>query len=224
MDNNLLHKFWWLYIPVAFAIFQAVIETTLPGDVLSAMHSEGGPHELLQFLIMALAFIWSIRLLLLKPWKISPLLGVWVGVAALCSLYVAGEEMSWGQHVFEWSSSEFWHNINDQGETNLHNTSSWLDQKPRLALLIGAVVGGLVIPALQRFKPKLIPRQFNIIYPPAILGITAALALTANLLDKLAEAVSGTVLLARGSEVEEIYLFYFVLLYLLVLRRRVMQN
>ena len=68
---------------------------------------------------------------------------------------------SWGQHFLGWESSEFWQDINDQSETNLHNTSSWLDQKPRLILEIGVMVGGIVIPLLIKFKKGLLPARFN---------------------------------------------------------------
>ncbi|MCB9982820.1 MAG: hypothetical protein H6861_03965 [Rhodospirillales bacterium] len=50
--------------------------------------------------------------------------------------------------------------MNDQNETNLHNISSRFDQKPRLILLVGVVVGGLIIPALQHFKSKRVPQIF----------------------------------------------------------------
>ncbi len=40
--------------------------------------------------------------------------------------------------------------LNDQGETNLHNMSSWLDQKPRTLLEIWVVIGGIVIPVREK--------------------------------------------------------------------------
>src|SRR3546814_4167282 len=54
---------------------------------------------------------------------------------------MAGEEASWGQHYAGWLTPDNWQALNDQGETNLHNTSSWLDQKPRTLLEIGVIVG-----------------------------------------------------------------------------------
>ena len=226
MNTSPLHKLFWLWIPLVFIALQIVIEFTLPRQMLSNMHSESGPHEIAQFVIMLIAYVWSIRILIQKPWKISPWLALWVGIAALGTLYVAGEEMSWGQHILNWSTPEYWQNINDQGETNFHNTSSWLDQKPRLLLLVGSIVGGILIPLLLRFKPAIVPPQFTIIYPPAALGLTAALALGVNLTDKIFEAttLNGNPFFVRGSEVEELFLFYFVLMYLVVLRKRVQEQ
>jgi hypothetical protein len=36
-------------------------------------------------------------------------------------------------------------NFNDQGENNIHNSSSWFDQKPRAILLLGMILGTIVI-------------------------------------------------------------------------------
>lgn len=223
MEKVILSKPLWLGVPLLIVVAQALIELFAPQGLLGELHSESGPHEFIEFLFMAGAFIIAMRIFpLLKGhprW-----LYAWVGIAALSCFYVAGEEISWGQHFLKWSTPEYWAHINDQGETNLHNTSSWLDQKPRLVLLIGVVTGGLVFPLLQKIKPGLLPEKFKIIYPPAILGVTAALAISANLVDKFFEALVDAPLLSRGSEVEELYLFYFVLLYLIVLRRRLAQE
>lgn len=40
---------------------------------------------------------------------------------ALFSLFIVGEEISWGQRIFNVESSEFFQKHNAQGETNLHN-------------------------------------------------------------------------------------------------------
>lgn len=218
-----MKKIWWLWIPLSLIVAQAIIEFFVPTEHLPALHSESGPHETLQAILLIISFfvaLWTIVRMNKKPlWLVG-----WLLLAAFCTFYVAGEEISWGQHILQWNTPEYWAGLNDQGETNLHNTSSWLDQKPRLILLIGVTVGGLIFPLLQKFKPKALPEKFAIIYPPAYLWVTAALALGINLSDKIAEAVVDQSLFHRGSEVEELYLFYFVLLYLFALRRRIMQQ
>lgn len=217
--NKTLHPFLWLWIPIAIIVAQIGIEVFTPVQYLSAMHSEGGPHETLQFIFMAAAFLIAVATLI-KIKGQNSWLTAWVGIAALASLYVAGEEVSWGQHIFDWGTSEFWSNINDQNETNFHNTSSWLDQKPRLILLIGTITGGLIIPALAKFKPAALPQKFTIIYPPAILSVAAGLALLMKIIDKLQDGLDEN-LFTRVAEIEELYLYYFVLLYLVILYRRV---
>lgn len=162
------HKLWWLWLPLLILAVQAVLEISLKARVLSSLMSEDGPHELLQFVIITAA-LWVAVITLFKMDKTqNPYLTGWIALATLCCLYVAGEEISWGQHVLEWQTPEFWAEHNDQQETNLHNTSSWLDQKPRLILMIGVVTGGLLIPLLQKTKASLVPEKFSIIYPPPI--------------------------------------------------------
>lgn len=218
MKNISLHKFWWLWIPVAGIALQIIIEMTLPMDVRSALHSEWGPHETLQFIVAAIACFISLRLLLEKEIRQDRFLFFWVSCAFLGTAYITGEEISWGQHIFEWGTPEFWSSVNDQEETNLHNASSWLDQKPRLLLEIGVIVGGLIIPLLKKYKPSALPQKFEKIYPPAILAVTALCAMVPKLIEKTGEAFDIQTF-ARVSEVQELYLFYFVLLYLICLKR-----
>jgi hypothetical protein len=71
-----------------------------------------------------------------------------LGVAAFL---VAGEEVSWGQHLFGWASPEVFAERNLQGETNLHNfiAATLLDP-------VYAAVGWLLIAAalLLRLQPR----------------------------------------------------------------------
>lgn len=224
MNNDVkIDKLWWLWGPVLVILIQVAIEAFLPQELLSALLSEHGPHEMLQFFCAAAAFFIAASTLFLFSAAQKPWLTVWIILAAAGSLYIAGEELSWGQQVFQWTTPDYWHGINDQGETNLHNTSSWLDQKPRLILEISVVIGGLIIPAILKFRPALLPRRFALIYPPAILGVTAAIMLLVKITDKIDEALPGRNLMERPSEVAELFLFYFLALYLVVLRLRIKQ-
>lgn len=214
-----LSSLWWLWVPVAGMIAQMLMEVFLSRDTLAALHTENGPHEWLQFLLMFAAFLVACRFLFILSWQKQPLMAAWLLLAALCCFYVAGEEISWGQHVMQWSTPEEWTHINDQQETNLHNTSDWLDQKPRLVLLIGVVVGGLLIPLLQKIRPGWLPRRFKAFYPPKELSFIALLIAVFHLLEKCL-SMAGIYIFTRFSEVEEVYMFYFVLLYLIALGQR----
>jgi hypothetical protein len=75
-----------------------------------------------------------------------PILGYWVLACTLACLYFAGEEASWGQWYFRWDTPEFLARLNAQGETNLHNMSSWLNQKPRALVELFIVVVGVLVP------------------------------------------------------------------------------
>ena len=50
-------------------------------------------------------------------------------------LYFLGEEVSWGQHFFQWETSDFFIMYNNQNETNLHNTSNLFNELPRYLVL-----------------------------------------------------------------------------------------
>lgn len=205
-------------------LFQVGIEFFLSGQILTKLHSENGPHETLQFLVLLVGVGVAAHTVFLPQLNNRPWLRAWFGLAAVCCFYVAGEEISWGQQLLHWTTPEFWSAINDQNETNLHNTSAWFDQKPRLILEIGVLVGGIIIPLLLLYKPALVPQRFTVIYPPLFMMVPAWFAIGSKIIDKIDQALKNIVIFHRPSEVEELYLFYFVLLYLVILRRRILQQ
>lgn len=224
MNSPTLNPILWLWIPLSIMIIQIGIELFVPDSFKTAVHSENGPHETLQFLFALGGLFYALRCLLRVSFSSQKILTFWLICFAVGCTYIAGEEVSWGQHIFNWATPEFWGTLNDQNETNLHNTSSWLDQKPRLLLLVGVITGGLIIPFLQRFKPSVLPKKFEMIYPPACLVPIAALALSIKIIDKIDDNLPDIVLFYRASEIEELFLFYFVLLYLIVLYRRIIAS
>ncbi|MCC7305235.1 MAG: hypothetical protein IT558_03135 [Alphaproteobacteria bacterium] len=224
MNKEKLSPLLWLWVPVAAMIVQVALDKTLSAQDLVFLYAERGPHEIVQFLVIGAAFCVAAFTLLLPGLSGRNWLRAWIGLAAVCCFYVAGEEISWGQHFFQWVTPENWQEVNDQNETNLHNTSSWLDQKPRAILQLGIFVGGLVIPFLLRFRPAWLPQKFAVIYPSYELVLTAVFLATIKLLNFIDRDLEGMTIFGRGSEVSELYMFYFVLLYMVVLRLRVLQN
>lgn len=216
MKNLSLHKFWWLGIPLLLIIAQIAIETLCNEQTKEMLLQEGGLHENLQAVVMVVNVI--LASLLVK--RVQGLgLKLWFGIAALASFYIAGEELSWGQWIFHWSTPEEWAAINDQNETNLHNTSSWFDQKPQTLLQIGILVGGLIIPLLKIFKPDSLPKKFNAIYGDYHLIPTALIALLLKLIDTLS-GIFHWHFFWRISEILELYMFCFVALYLLYMLKK----
>ena len=212
----MLKKFFFLFLPPLFLIWQLYFERTHSGGDLGALMSENGPIELMQWVVITLALLVCLATLVKIPVKVQPFLFGWVAVASLACFYISGEEVSWGQHFLNWDTPSYWAAVNDQQETNLHNTTAWLDQKPRLILMIGIILGGIVFPLLQKFKPGLLPSRYAVIYPPMSLMVVSLLVIGPYTLDKIADVF------ARVSEVQELYMYYFILLYMLVLRRRIM--
>ena len=44
-----------------------------------------------------------------------------LSIISILFFYIFGEEISWGQHIFEWESFGIFSNYNLQQETNIHN-------------------------------------------------------------------------------------------------------
>ncbi len=215
-----LSRFWLIWLPLILLGIQAALEVSFSTGKLSVLMSENGPVELLQWMIMVLAsLVATLTLVRINPCK-TPWVFAWVLIALLSCLYVAGEEVSWGQHFLNWNTPAYWQGINDQHETNLHNVSSWLDQKPRLILLIGIIVGGLLFPLLDHVRPGFLPERFSLVYPPRELVLIALLVVGPGIANDLAKLFD-VHLFERVSEVQEVYMFYFVLLYLIFLKRRI---
>ena len=220
MRNHTIPLFFWLIVPVVLILAQIGLELSFTREQLAPMHSEGGPQETLQSLFIGAAFLMALRALFKTDWKTQKETGLVLIIAALGSFYIFGEEISWGQHILNWDTPEYWAAVNDQNETNLHNTSSWLDQKPRLLLFIGIIVVGILVPVLRRYKPKMLPLPFAPFYPSDTLSVTALGVVIPYTVQEIAEHFLQGGVFVRVSEVQEVYMYYFVALYVLDLYRR----
>lgn len=212
LPSSLLYRIF----PVLLLLGSLICEAVVPDSEKPVFFSEEGPHELLQAVFVSIGFCFALGLLL-RVRRTG--LRLWFGAAALGCFYVAGEELSWGQHLFGWSTPAGWDVINDQNETNLHNISDWFDQKPQILLQIGVLVGGLIVPFLQGWKPHLLPSQFVSVYPDSRLVPTALTAVLVKLIDTVQDLVDRQ-LFWRASEVLELFVYYFVLLYLITMWQR----
>lgn len=213
---------WWLVLPLVLAVALIVIPKVAPDFTATWLDSERGLVEVSHVLIPLAAMVIALRCLLLPAMRSRPWLLAWVALAAVSCFYIAGEEASWGQHFLLWSTPETWGTLNDQNETNLHNVSSWFDQKPRTLLEIGVIVGGIILPIVGLFRPELRQWRFAVIVPPLLCLPTAVLAEVTRLSERVADMLGGEdPIFARASEVQELYFYLFVLFYLIILRRRI---
>ena len=75
----------------------------------------------------------------------------------LIMLAGVGEEISWGQRIFGWSTPEGLEEINHQGETNLHNITTDVDAQLIFNLMqLAAGLAGSVLPWLTRTSSPLL--------------------------------------------------------------------
>lgn len=221
-DTKTLHPLIWLVTPILWFTLQLAAEFLFSTDQILSFHREGGFHELTQFGIMTAAFILCIITLVKMERKKNIWLTAWIVLAALGCFYVAIEEISWGQSFFQWQTPDIFKEINNQGESNIHNTSRLFNHIPRYILMVGIVVGGLLLPLIHLINSKWLPHKFNIIYPPAILSITTITFVIITAGNKLSKMYLDTKMFTRSSEVEEIFMFFFVLLYIIIIKNRIL--
>ncbi len=213
----------WLWMPLAFAVALSFISQFQSRFYQAYFVGELGIVESLQVIILLAALAFCVRILRFAEVRHDRLVFAWVILALFGCIYVVGEEASWGQHYFGWLTPEGWQAINDQGETNLHNVSSWLDQKPRALLEMGVIVGGIVIPLLALWRPKIREGRFAIFLPPLVCLPVAVVAEFAKIWERLVSLGFWEMrTFYRASEVQELYFYLFILLYLIVFRQRVL--
>lgn len=109
---------------------------------------EDSPVEWLDFYCLvaaAAAFIAGAR----RRWR-RPRVGVAVGVGlALFCLFVAGEEISWGQRIFRFRPLGFFQYRNIQGEVTVHNLDvGWI--QPRMVAIAFMIGYGVLLPLAGR--------------------------------------------------------------------------
>ncbi len=221
-----ISKWTWLCFPLLFliALYAAALHDQNIWHVYLA--SEWGLVENAQVLVLAIALVYGARILA-RP-GIWP--GHWMGWLAALSvaacIYAIGEESSWGQHYFGWRTPEWFLAANDQGEMNLHNTSSWFDQKPRTLLEFAIIASGILRPMWCWLRGRGLAAASNSWFWPTLVTLPSALLVVVTRIpDRFYNwgifniGPEGV----RHSEVQEFFMFYFIFLYLLSLHRRLTQ-
>ena len=217
-DLDDLPKWLWLWLPLAVALFPYVARIINP-ETDQIVFGEQGIIENFTFIILFIAIVLGVvAIAKMRSFKF-PVFRLWLGLLVLGCIYYAGEEISWGQHWFGWGTPETWLDVNDQGETNLHNTSALLDQVPRNLLTIAAVVGGILVPliAIVRKKPLQQKRFYYWLWPTYVNIPTCILAIAVSLHEKAYKLFDTSVpylLDIRAGETKECLLAMFLFMYI----------
>ena len=104
----------------------------------------------------------AVKFLKTKNWL--PL--VVVSLLAIVLFWMAMEEISWGQRLMQWDTSDFFANNNEQSETNLHNLNTQLFQN---VLYFGGFILLVVLPFFHDYLSRFFSRFKLTSWLPAFL-------------------------------------------------------
>ncbi len=223
-----LPKWLWLWLPIVVALFPYVMRL-IDVETDSYVFGEHGIIENYTFIVLFIAIILGVLTLREMKSFEFPFFKFWITLLVLGCVYYAGEEVSWGQHWFGWGTPEGWMDVNDQGETNLHNTSALLDQVPRMLLTIAAAVGGVIIPVYFLMRDKVFSTEdfFAWLWPSYVNIPTCFLAIAVSLHEKVYKLFGTTVpdsLDIRAGETKECLLAMFLFMYIASFYKRIKQT
>lgn len=145
------------------------------------------------------------------------------------ALLVAGEEASWGQHLFGWGTPDWLAEANKQQETNLHNVfERAADQKPRAIASLAIFAAAVVVPLLRRFGLLRLAAWpgLRALMPGLVFAPVGCLVLLPRVVDRA--QVWFDVALPGGwhvptrhyQEIQECFIGMFALMYAVALYRR----
>ena len=218
-------KMWlWLWLPVVFFvfIFGSALISKYVHDAFFA--GEFGVIELATPIMLVPAIIGGVIIFINREKLVTKQLGYWILLVTLACIYIAGEEISWGQQLVGWGTPEWIEEINDQHETNLHNTSSWFDQKPRVLLEIFVVICGIFLPLKRKLQGINLPKDSwqYWLFPTMVCLPTAILTVLSRMPERIKTLfdMSESIVVIRTSEVQELYFAIFLMIYLLSIRKR----
>ena len=215
----------WGWLPPLLAIIVVSAKILSPAFYQRFIFGEQGLTEQLTALTALLAVYLGVRVVLLARQQLPILEVLWLGLATLGCVYLAGEEVSWGQQLVHWQTPDTFAVINHQHESNLHNMSSWLNQKPRIVLELWVLVGGIVLPVWRSLTNKALRPVAGFSYwfwpgreclPTALLAIFILFPKR----DRQLLELPGLLVEVHWSELQEYYVALFLALYLAVILRR----
>ena len=222
-----LSAIWWLWLPIAFFLLRYAVSivSDKQGGLESLMDGELGIVENLTVLLLLAAMVGSIVLIrkYRNEFKLPP--KAFLIIFSLGCLYFAGEEASWGQHWVGWETGQYFAEINDQNETNFHNTSKYLDRVPKGIVSLAVFLGGLAIPLYLRRTNKVIDQGKPLwwLFPTWVCVPTSIVAVAATWPSKIERATDSVFYFDGAQEMKELYIAYFFLLYIVSLGRRLQQ-
>ena len=234
LRKNGLNPFLWFIFPILITLIFFIVKFLNINLFITYFIGEKGIIEngTVLFLFFAIITAFSVLNKLKKKINLKTLF-FFIIFFLIGLIYFTGEEISWGQQWFNWETNNFFKKINDQSETNFHNISSWFDQKPRALLTFFVIFGGIFCPFFNK-KNFLNSNKLTVwLYPTIYCFPTSLICLFYYLLDNsykfLCHGTPGidikckyipNLLYFRTSEILELYISFFLLIYILSINLR----
>ncbi len=219
-----LPNWLWLWFPILILVLLAVSLFFDYDLTRKLIGEEGGLIELATPIILLPAIYAGIHCYLRHEIFPRNWIIMWLMLVTLACVYFAGEEISWGQQIFGWQTPEFVKDINDQQETNIHNISSWFDQKPRLLLELWIIIGGIILPVWRCvMKINYTNKDWQYWFWPRFVCLPVAVIAVLIKVPEHIKAIfdlSPYAIEIRYAELQEFYFAFFLFLYLYSVKRR----
>jgi hypothetical protein len=229
-DRRLLPGWLWVGVPVGVVVIQLVMYFVDPEFLDRYIRSEFGLVENLTVLVLLVGCVTAVRLWRQRRKAAARWFGPAMLVLALGCFLFAGEELSWGQHWLGFEPPEPIAQRNMQEEFNLHNDPMLkpLFHIARLFFSFALPIGGILIPwrrhRLGRPLPDLGARRlWDWAMPTFHCMPVSAMTLVVTMPRKIAKMVGETlpdIVIYSASETKEFGVAFFLMLYGLVLWRR----
>ena len=218
-------------IPVAIypgLVLCAIVPALRP--VFMTMQQKEGGIEFLAFGALVVGVLFGVGMLVFYRRRLPQGCGWvawWYALITLGMLVLAGEEISWGQHLGLWgheTAEGLLGDLNDQQETNLHNISNAFDQLPTYAVMVATLIGCVLNPLYLRLRRETLSYDNpGFWFWPTRVCLMAALGVLLITWPKrvvewgTGEKVSD---LWRHSEIHEFYIALLMTIYILSACRR----
>ena len=207
-----------LFLPVIlsllFGILLIIPRTRMFGIWLL---EENKPVELLTFFLFLFGGIYGFKFLF-KIVKLKRRLTFFFYLIFSVSLiFLALEEIAWGQWFFSFDTPEYWKNINMQGETTLHNLKGIQGNMEIFRFLFG--IGGIC-----GIFFKSLP-NFNDLRVPLFLILWFVIIIVHSVFDYISDYIELkdgiNFALSKFSELIELFIAMSAILYLILNKRRI---
>lgn len=214
----------WMTLAIPLATICVLYAVAFWDAQYYAQYFDGelGILENVQVVVLLVALVYGIAALRMPAARQHRGLLPWIALICAGCAFIIGEESSYGQHFMGWQTPEWLADVNKQQETNLHNVSSWFNEKPRLLLELSMIAGGIVHPLMQRYTGRGLIAKPWWLMPTAVGLATALIAEISTLPERLSDIglLPVSVIVMRVSETHELFIFYFFVIYLASLRAR----